>query len=227
MKPTTICVQPKNPFYLQRYIVLAAELISNNDTEGYAEVHHIVPRSMGGSDDLDNLISVNPKVHLRLHELLCKANFHKGLRWAYYNMTHMKNGEDFEYAREKKAEDMIGEGNPKFNSDINTWYHSGGRVFKGTSYALSKKEGIPRNYLCNVLSGKDPSAKGWKLSPEPTNGCGVRHGRSIKTKYRFIHDKHGERYCIPSDISREYPKAKNISIVAKGRRKSSAGWRLV
>lgn len=38
----------------------------------YTERHHIIPKSLGGSNDIENLIYVSPKVHYILHLLLIK-----------------------------------------------------------------------------------------------------------------------------------------------------------
>ena len=37
---------------------------------GYTEKHHIIPRSLGGSDDLDNLVKLTAKEHYIVHLLL-------------------------------------------------------------------------------------------------------------------------------------------------------------
>lgn len=51
---------------------------------GYTEKHHIVPRSLGGSDDKSNLVRLTPREHLIAHMLL--VQIHKGTR-AYYSMV--------------------------------------------------------------------------------------------------------------------------------------------
>lgn len=48
--------------------------------EGYTEVHHIVPRCMGGSDCATNLISLTPEDHYFAHLLLAYA--YGGKLWA-------------------------------------------------------------------------------------------------------------------------------------------------
>jgi len=40
--------------------------------EGYTESHHIVPRCMGGTDDLDNLVNLTAEEHYVCHQLLVK-----------------------------------------------------------------------------------------------------------------------------------------------------------
>lgn len=50
----------------------------------YTEKHHIVPRSLGGSDDKSNLVRLTPREHLIAHMLL--VQIYKGTR-AYYSMV--------------------------------------------------------------------------------------------------------------------------------------------
>lgn len=40
--------------------------------ETYTEIHHIVPRCMGGTDDKSNLVSLTPEEHYLAHQLLVK-----------------------------------------------------------------------------------------------------------------------------------------------------------
>lgn len=41
-------------------------------TEGYSEKHHIIPKSMGGLDNIDNLVSLTAREHYIVHLLLTK-----------------------------------------------------------------------------------------------------------------------------------------------------------
>ena len=40
--------------------------------DGYKEKHHIIPRCMGGSDEVDNLVDLTPEEHFVAHQLLVK-----------------------------------------------------------------------------------------------------------------------------------------------------------
>lgn len=44
------------------------------DLEGYAEKHHIIPRCMGGSDDIANIAKLTPEEHFLAHQLLVKIH---------------------------------------------------------------------------------------------------------------------------------------------------------
>jgi len=59
------------------------KLIANateNPPQGVCEVHHIIPRSLGGGNDRGNLISLTPRQHFIAHLLLAKI--HGGPMWA-------------------------------------------------------------------------------------------------------------------------------------------------
>lgn len=57
---------------------------------GFAENHHIVPRSMGGSNDPENLVLLTPREHFVCHHLLAKI--YGGPMWsAYFFMSHAKS----------------------------------------------------------------------------------------------------------------------------------------
>lgn len=56
--------------------------------EGYSEDHHIIPKCMGGTDILENLVSLTPEEHFLAHQLLCKMYpCHFGLVRAAMLMT--------------------------------------------------------------------------------------------------------------------------------------------
>ena len=48
------------------------EFRKNNPTNGYFENHHILPRSLGGSDDSQNLVSLTAREHFIAHLLLTR-----------------------------------------------------------------------------------------------------------------------------------------------------------
>ena len=65
---------PANYLYYNRYIKFINHFINNpNPKTIKIERHHIVPRSMGGTNDKDNLINLTPRQHLIAHWMLWKA----------------------------------------------------------------------------------------------------------------------------------------------------------
>ena len=61
---------------------------------GYKESHHIVPKCIGGKDDLDNLVDLTPEEHYVCHQLLCRIYpDHKGIWYSALTMS-MNNGKN-------------------------------------------------------------------------------------------------------------------------------------
>jgi 5-methylcytosine-specific restriction endonuclease McrA len=56
---------------------------------GYTEKHHIIPSSLGGSNDTDNLVKLTPREHFVCHLLLTKmttGNARYKMNFALYFM---------------------------------------------------------------------------------------------------------------------------------------------
>lgn len=58
--------------YTKIYINLCHRALTRPMPEEFTEKHHIIPRSLGGQDIPDNLVSVTPREHYILHLLLTK-----------------------------------------------------------------------------------------------------------------------------------------------------------
>jgi DNA invertase Pin-like site-specific DNA recombinase len=56
----------------QKHYDALIERAKNRLLEGYCETHHIIPRCMGGTDRLDNLIDLTAEEHYIAHQLLSK-----------------------------------------------------------------------------------------------------------------------------------------------------------
>ena len=59
--------------YLKHYDALIMRAQSRI-IDGYVEKHHIIPRCMGGTDDVRNIVSLTPEEHFVAHQLLVKMN---------------------------------------------------------------------------------------------------------------------------------------------------------
>lgn len=62
--------------------------------EGYKERHHIIPRCMGGSNDVSNLVDLTAREHFIVHKLLCEIYpKHHGILKGYYAMAMLKQNQ--------------------------------------------------------------------------------------------------------------------------------------
>ncbi len=79
---------------------------SRDSLEGYYERHHIVPKSMGGSDDPDNLVFLTAREHFIAHWLLYKIHGNRSMAHAWHAMSAISLGgrrytsKSFQYAKE-------------------------------------------------------------------------------------------------------------------------------
>lgn len=88
---------PLNELYLNRYNLLLAHYTYTSD---YSEIHHICPKSLGGSDSANNLLSIPSRVHFIAHWLLWKAYQTDELAYAFWAMCHQKKrGQHHRYTK--------------------------------------------------------------------------------------------------------------------------------
>lgn len=58
-------------------------------TEGYTELHHIIPRSLGGGDEPENIVALTAREHFICHYLLAKMYTHNSYNWHKMNHAFM------------------------------------------------------------------------------------------------------------------------------------------
>lgn len=73
--------------YQKLYEVLIHNRKGIGDPVGYGEKHHIIPKSMGGSNDKSNLIKFTAREHFLAHRLLAKIYPTTGMVHAVYKMA--------------------------------------------------------------------------------------------------------------------------------------------
>lgn len=156
-----------------------------HDRFSYVEVHHIVPRSMGGSNEKTNLIALTPEDHFFAHLLLAKA--HGGNQWLalssmlnrgmktkeirYREFANKRKG--FGLVRRLLAKNLTGLNNHQTDNNIYTIRHIDGSELTGYRFELSEKTGIPLRNLGRLIrdkEGRTKSLKGWYYPQNNPNG---------------------------------------------------------
>lgn len=102
--------------YTSWYFSLVEKRKSVQRSELYTERHHIIPKSMGGGNEKDNLVRLTPREHFVAHWLLtkmCESETHK-TKMEYAIQRMMKNNDithkhewakwQYEIASQKKVE---------------------------------------------------------------------------------------------------------------------------
>lgn len=137
---------------------------------GYTERHHILPRSLGGGDEPENLIALTPGDHFFAHLLIAKI--HGGNQWS--PVAIMSGGQLRDYmpvvSRRRHgwimaamADSKKRDGAYQFDARVHQLEHRDGREWSGHQIDMPIHLGISRAAACRLVNGKDGSASGWFL----------------------------------------------------------------
>lgn len=146
---------PTNKKYTEKYekFIIARKNRNLPDDE-YFETHHIVPRSLGGTDDNSNLIKLTAREHYIAHAILWKmkfsGNYHAKMAYAFctfmYGFKHKKHKQSYKFSSrlyeafkkdlsELQSELLSGKGNPFYGKN-----HSEETKNKIRKYRKGKKQ---------------------------------------------------------------------------------------
>lgn len=108
--------------YFKWYSNIIATAKNRHMLSDNKEIHHIVPRSLGGDNSMDNLVSLTVREHLLCHVLLCKMTSGQSKYKMLHAINLMAKASDdksinmvvIRTLREQRRAAMIGEGNPNF-----------------------------------------------------------------------------------------------------------------
>ena len=170
---------------------VADRLRKQPEAPTYFERHHILPRSLGGGNEPENLIRLTPEDHLFAHLLLAKI--HGGKLWAaVFLMGGIRGGKErparqirsaYGLARrawsevERGKDGLKGSDNGNYNSQVFKWKNMDtGKREEATLHDMWLKYGGVRSIWTGAVAedSKKPSAFGWALDN------GKRRTRSVK-----------------------------------------------
>jgi hypothetical protein len=101
------------------------ERAKNRINDGYVEKHHIIPKSMGGSNKISNIVELTPREHFLVHWLLYRIYpQNQSMIYSFWMMSNrFKNVSSSAYEESKIAfskatsDRMRGENHPMFNKN--------------------------------------------------------------------------------------------------------------
>ncbi|AFN37507.1 homing endonuclease [Vibrio phage TCU_VP02_YC] len=151
------------------YLKIYEQLVDKRKNEipcGYSEVHHIIPRCMGGSDDESNLIRLTAREHFIAHVLLSKA-YPDNIRLKHASMMmHVSHNDKryksslyYEIAKNAVSESMT-INNPMHNKrNISKMVHTKRQRGQYSKFGNSEEQRArtsARMKESNPMSGKSP-----------------------------------------------------------------------
>lgn len=118
--------------YQKLHDQIISRALSREKPDCYCERHHVIPKSMGGSDCPENIVVLTAREHFLIHWLLMKIHRNKQMVYAFHCMTKpvgnrrtRYTSHSFKYAREAISkwisENRSGENHPLYG--ITGKYH--------------------------------------------------------------------------------------------------------
>jgi NUMOD3 motif len=195
------------------YQKIYEQLTSKNMIAEYTEKHHIIPKCMGGSDEIENIVCLTPEAHYVAHQLLVKIYPDKRqLIYAANMMTvdshgYRVNNKLYGWLRRKLCETLK---NRTMSNETRS----------KMSFAKKNISNETRDKLRNARKGKIAVNKGIPHTAEtkakmsaikkgkPSNRTGISRSMSAETKAKISASKKGKVSNRKGSITSEETKAK-------------------
>ena len=183
------------------------------DPTGYTEVHHIVPKSLGGSDEQENLIRLSSREHFICHYLLVKMYPKESIEWYKMNNAFLMmkctslnrsryfSSRLYEALRGNFSSIMSIVASGKGNSQYGTIWIS--NIELQENKKISKDDVIPDGWI----AGRNK----WNTQNKKCLICGIDTGSHL-SKYC---EKH--RYPSTRNYKHSIESKKKMSVLAKDR----------
>lgn len=206
---------------------------------GYVERHHIIPRSLGGGDEAENMIALTPEDHYFAHLLLAKV--HGGTQWrALHAMAHLTKESTkgrnklklrfvFGHVRRSLAAhySKFASGQNGHNAD-KVFYevrHVDGRVMLGRRFYLAKRTGVKRKQISALLRGTKKLVHGWYSPHHNPNGLNKSEQLSLKLQNHNVYTLYHFDGRVWSGTLGKFRKMTGRQLTWQGERhKQIVGW---
>ena len=156
----------------KKHYDLLIEHANTRTISGYVEKHHILPKSLGGSDNKDNLVRLTGREHFVAHLLLHKIHGCSITAFALWMMQckshkndgrpHIKNSRMYDWARKEFKKHVIGHQHQtgKKNSQYGTMWIS--NIEMRQNKKILKEDPIPSGWVRGRVINFDKPKKSTK-----------------------------------------------------------------
>ena len=144
---------------------------------GYYERHHIIPKSLGGTNKKENLVNLTAREHFICHWLLTKMVDDQNSKWKMINALGFMIWGENEKQQRYKINSRLYEQLRKKHSEQKSWAQHGEKNgFYGKQHSLETKQ-----IMSEKAKGRTPWNKG-----KPFKGAGMTgKNHSYDTKQRL------------------------------------------
>lgn len=167
--------------YLNHYENLIAKAKRRKSMKGYYEVHHILPKCLGGLNTTDNLIKLSAREHFVAHWLLHRAHpNNSGLALAFKIMSTISTKGQQRYTPSSRAiAEALEAGKKAISEKLKGVSKTADHILKVSSANKGKKRSLEvKKKLSSLKKGK-PSNRGKVISQFTLDGVYVKTYNSV------------------------------------------------
>lgn len=200
-----------------------------NPPSGYSERHHIIPKSLGGTNKRENLVNLSPKQHYVCHLLLTKMVSEKRARFqmasALKCMSEMKN----DYTTQRYTSRLYSYHRRILIKELSDKMSGSGNHNYGKKHSLETRKKISEARTGQtIVYGEEEKRRRAELCKERNTDPAMKEKmRLSKSKEWLVNDPAGTEYKVRnlSEFCREHNlNVGNMNSVSKGKLKQYKGW---
>lgn len=177
----------------------------NRTITGYTETHHIIPKCLGGSNDVWNLVVLTAREHFICHLLLCEI-YPKNtkLRFALWNMCNVKreyqerykiNSRLYNLIREEYSKSVRGTNNPNFGKKLTEEQRNKISLSRIGKYGGEKNSFYGKKHTDETLKILRKKSSDHRHTDKTKEKMSIAH----KNKLWFYNDKGEHLRTLPDD----------------------------
>ena len=152
--------------YTKIYFSLMNKAKNRDDESLLYEEHHITPKSLGGSNKVENIVKLTPREHFIAHSLLTKmcidSKHKKAMSYAFVIMkisnsssgyNRIGNGKLYEKIRNRVRKHFCGENNPFYG---NSMFAGDKNPFYGKKHTKETRDNLSAKLKNKLVGDKNP-----------------------------------------------------------------------
>ena len=190
-------IYPKSQHYYNRYIKFI-ESRKTRDITGLFDKHHIIPKSMNGTDDASNIIKLTYREHFLAHWMLWKAFDNAQMTHAFWYMTQKKmsklSSRTYEVLKESRFNLLKGNTNASGKRSLESRTNMSIAQLKSSKHPTRGKKRPDHSKKMtgqnNPMYGTISPIRGKKMEVVTCPTCGTSGGGGAMKRFHFANCRH-------------------------------------
>lgn len=193
----SMTIYPKSQHYYNRYIKFI-ESRKTREINGLFDRHHIIPKSMNGTDDASNIIKLTYREHFLAHWMLWKAFENSQMTHAFWYMTQKKmsklSSHTYQVLKESRFNLLKGNTNASGKRSLESRTNMSNAQLKSNKHPTRGKKRPDHSKKMsgehNPMYGTISPTRGKKMEVVTCPECGTSGGGGAMKRFHFANCRH-------------------------------------